>query len=208
MQRNNLQFSQVYFFVFIVFVMNLYSCKKEIIIKQDVSIALSTDSLNPEFAKKMFLFFKNENYDSIAKYIHPTENLRFSPYNFVDTKNDKYFSGETFLLLVKNPVPILWGKYDAAGDTIFKNWEQYNSKFVFDVDFSRPEKLSINKSFAKGISIDNLADTYKKAQFAEAYFSGFDPKYKGLDWSALKLVFKKHNNKWYLVGVIHNQWTS
>ena len=208
MQKSNFKSTSISILFLMIGVLTILSCKKEQPLKDEHFELNVTDSLKPEFAKKIFLFFKNENYDSIAKYIHPTENLRFSQYNFADIKNDNFFSSETFLLLVKNPVPILWGSYDATGDTIFKNWIQYNRKFVFDVDFSKPEKFSINKSFSNGNSIDNLDKVYKNSQFAEAYYSGFDAKYQGLDWRTLKLVFKKHNNKWCLVGVIHNQWTS
>jgi hypothetical protein len=37
--------------------------------------------------------------------------------------------------------------------------------------------------------------------------SGFDPEYEGMDWRSLRLVFEKKNDIWYLVGIIHDQWT-
>jgi hypothetical protein len=48
---------------------------------------------------------------------------------------------------------------------------------------------------------------YRGDSYSEFYFPGFDPKYDGMDWRALRLVFKKENEKLYLVGIIHDQWT-
>jgi (p)ppGpp synthase/HD superfamily hydrolase len=28
-----------------------------------------------------------------------------------------------------------------------------------------------------------------------------------MDWRSLRLVFEKKNDIWYLVGIIHDQWT-
>jgi (p)ppGpp synthase/HD superfamily hydrolase len=41
----------------------------------------------------------------------------------------------------------------------------------------------------------------------EYHFSGFDPKYEGMDWRSLRLVFEEKDNIWHLVGIIHDQWT-
>jgi hypothetical protein len=41
----------------------------------------------------------------------------------------------------------------------------------------------------------------------EYHFSGFDKKFEGMDWASLKLVFENSNNEWYLVGIVHDQWT-
>jgi UDP-N-acetyl-2-amino-2-deoxyglucuronate dehydrogenase len=30
---------------------------------------------------------------------------------------------------------------------------------------------------------------------------------EGMDWRSLRLVFEKKNDIWYLVGIIHDQWT-
>ena len=39
-------------------------------------------------------------------------------------------------------------------------------------------------------------------------FPGIDPEKKGYDWCSLKLVFEPWQNNWYLVGLIHSEWTT
>jgi len=41
----------------------------------------------------------------------------------------------------------------------------------------------------------------------EYHFPGIDPQYGGLDWRSLRLVFQQSGGEWYLVGIIHDQWT-
>ena len=41
----------------------------------------------------------------------------------------------------------------------------------------------------------------------EYHFPGIDPKFEGMDWRSLRLVFEQKNCTWYLVGIIHAQWT-
>jgi hypothetical protein len=41
----------------------------------------------------------------------------------------------------------------------------------------------------------------------EFFFPGFEKKYDGLDFRALRLVFRIENKNPYLVGVVHDQWT-
>jgi hypothetical protein len=69
-----------------------------------------------------------------------------------------------------------------------------------------PQK-SFDAVIGKGNSIDNLKETYPQLHFTEYHFKGFDEKYKGLDWTSLRFVYKKYNNAYYLVAVIHDQWT-
>jgi len=83
----------------------------------------------------------------------------------------------------------------------------YMQKFVYDVDFVKPEKQSVNKSIGGGNSLDNLELIYKNCDFTESYFSGFEEKYGGMDWRSLRLVFKKRNGKFFLVGIVHDKWT-
>lgn len=41
----------------------------------------------------------------------------------------------------------------------------------------------------------------------EYYLPGENPDYGGLDWQSLRLVFQHKEGAWYLVGVIHDEWT-
>ncbi len=142
--------------------------------------------------------------------IHPIEGIRFSPYGFIDTLEHKHFTATQFLEMAKTPTQKKqnWGNYDGTGEKIRLTFNEYFAKFVYNVDFSNAPQVALNKTIAEGNSPNNIATIYSNASFSESYFSGFDKKLEGMDWTALRLVFKPYNGKWYLVGIIHNQWTS
>ena len=85
--------------------------------------------------------------------------------------------------------------------------EEYFKKFIYAADFLNAEKVSINQKNGQGNSINNIVEIYKPCDFVESHFAGFDKSLGGMDWQSLRLVFKKYNDKYYLVGVVHDQWT-
>ena len=44
--------------------------------------------------------------------------------------------------------------------------------------------------------------------FIDYHFSGFDQKLNGMDWVSLRLVFEKQNGQYFIVAIIHDQWTT
>jgi hypothetical protein len=50
-------------------------------------------------------------------------------------------------------------------------------------------------------------EVYPDATVVEFHFPGFEEKYEGMDWKSLRVVVEKLDNKWYVVGIIHDQWT-
>ena len=152
---------------------------------------------------------KLKNYLAIVKYIDPVLGLRFSPYGYVDTTEDVKFSKAAFKKRATSPDQgrIVWGEFDAIGTKIRMTLTEYMQKFVYDVDFAKPEKRSVNQFLGFGNSLNNLPEIYKGCHFTESYFSGFEKKYEGMDWRTLRLVFKERGNRFYLVGIVHDQWT-
>ncbi len=87
-------------------------------------------------------------------------------------------------------------------------FEEYFARFVYNADFLNAEKSSVNEMIGGGTTTNNLVEIYKGCAFTESYFSGFDKKFDGMDWCSLRLVFKKYEGKFYLVGVVHDEWTT
>ena len=83
----------------------------------------------------------------------------------------------------------------------------YMRRFVYDVDFVKPEKRTVNDFIGTGNSLNNLDSVYRGCDFTESHFSGFEKKYAGMDWKSLRLVFKERNGKFFLVGIVHDEWT-
>lgn len=180
------------------------ACQKKVNFK-NTSHKTTNDSVGTKLVIKTLTFLKTKNFDSIAKMIHPEENLRFSPYEITNIAVDKYFSEETFMLVVNNKIPIKWGYYDGTGSPIDLTWNQYYKKFVYDRDYLNDGQIKI-KIFANDNN-NKIKNIYKDCQYAYIYINGKDKKLNEMDWRSLKLIFKKYLNDWKLVGIVHNQWT-
>jgi len=131
----------------------------------------------------------------------------FSPYGFIDTVGSKRLSSADFLTAIRKNWILTWGSFDGTGEPIKLTVAAYLQKFVYNADFLNAEAESYNQVMKQGNSVNNLREIFPNAQFVEYHFSGFDPKYKGMDWTSLRLVFEKENDDYYLVAIVHDQWT-
>lgn len=158
-------------------------------------------------ATQVVNLLKEKNMLELSKYIHPTKGVRFTPYTNVSLKTDIVFNKEDIANFFKDEKKYLWGYFDGIGDDIFLNPTNYYNRFVYDEDYKNAEKISYNEVLSSGNNLENQYAIYHNSIIAEYYFSGFNPDYGGMDWRSLRLVFEEYNKKWYLVGIIHNEWT-
>lgn len=197
----------------------LFSCKdntakkekEEPVAAKDTiqAVAPKKDSVLLQLTNDILKEIKSKNYSALANFIDPASGIRFSPYGFVDTVNDVTFSKEKFAEQATKTKQdqILWGEFDGSGEPINMMLNEYMQKFVYDVDFAKPEKQKVNDFISTGNSLNNLLAVYRGCDFTESHFSGFEKKYEGMDWRSLRLVFKQTNGKYWLVGIVHDQWT-
>jgi hypothetical protein len=178
-------------------------------LQDSIKLRHRKDSILLRFTNNILVALKNKNYSAFANYIHPASGIRFSPYGYVDILSHLRFSREKFIATAKddNQEMIVWGKFDATGDPIKMTLNNYLQRFVYDVDFIKPEKRTVNDFIGTGNSLNNLLSVYKNCDFTESYFSGFKKEYAGMDWKSLRLVFKERNGKFFLVGIVHDEWT-
>lgn len=167
-------------------------------LKDDTSLFILSD--------KILHSLKTKNYTTLAASIHPGWKVRFSPYGHIDTLHDQTLDAEKLLLLEKNQQKIFWGNYDGSGDSIKLSLKEYFKKFVYDVDFLNAKQKASNNFITNGGSFSNIKSIYPTAGFTHYYFSAINPKYNGMDWKGLVLIFKKENGKIWLIGVVHDQW--
>ncbi|KXK50074.1 MAG: hypothetical protein UZ05_CHB002001694 [Chlorobi bacterium OLB5] len=167
------------------------------------------DSTIKEISGEILVIFKNKEYKELTRYIHPVKGVRFSPYSYIDTVSDRVFTRDNYLahFTKLKSAPLFWGYYDGSGDSIKLTVKKYFKRFVYDADFLNAEKFSVNSTIGKGNTINNIEAIYSGCKYTESYFSGFEEKYGGMDWRALRLVFKEYEGKFYLVGIIHDEWT-
>lgn len=172
------------------------------------AVALIYDSVVLTLSKQILSILKHENYQQLDSFIDG--GVRFSPYGYIDTLHDKKLTAEQLVnYLTKNKLErIDWGILDDKnGKPILLTAQEYFKKFVYDVDFLDAPNLSLNKTISSGNSLNNIDSVYGNCTYVEFYFPGFEEKYDGMDWRSLKLVFEKQDNKLFLIGVVHDQWT-
>ncbi len=158
-------------------------------------------------ATEVLGLIKVKDMEKLSETVHPDKGVRFSPYGYVNTKSDLVITADEIKKLPSDNTVFVWGSYDGSGELIELSFENYFNKFVYDKDFLNAKEVGYNKILGKGNSQINISEVYPKAKFVEYYFPGFEPKYEGMDWESIRLVFEKKDSVWYLVGIIHDQWT-
>lgn len=150
---------------------------------------------------------KAKDFGQLATIVHPDKGVRFTPYPYIDLQQDKVFAADQVAALASDTTVHTWGNFDGSGDPISLTFSDYYQKFVYDHEFIDAELIGNNQIVSRGNTVDNVQQAYASGRFIEFYFDGFDPQYEGIDWSSLKLVFEQKDGIWYLVGVVHGQWT-
>ena len=161
-------------------------------------------------ASEAIMALKDSDLNALSSLVHPDRGVRFSPYATVHAGDDGdlVFSADELKSLMADPTVYHWGTYDGSGMPIELTFRQYYEEFVYDVDFARPDVVGFNERVGQGNSIDNIASAYPDGVMVEYHFEGFDPEYAGMDWRSLRLVFEEKDGIWYLLGIVHDQWTT
>lgn len=178
------------------------------------SQAQSLEALLPQAAQRavgarslaVVRALKNRDTKMLSLYVDAKRGLRFSPYVFA-AKSDKVFSILQVRHLNRNKTRYLWGSYDGSGDPIRLTWNDYRKTFIYSRNFFAV-KPSFNTFVRRGNLKNNLAQTYPRGVFVEYYLPGANPKFGGLDWRSLWLVWNRSGNTWKLVGIAGDQWTT
>lgn len=150
---------------------------------------------------------KDQDMTNLSTHIHPSKGVRFSPYGYIDVQTSQVFNVSQVAALTQDTQNYIWGSYDGTGDPIELSFNDYYEKFIYDEDFANPHMIGNNHTIGTGNSINNIGEIFTNGVFVEFHFTGFEPQYEGLDWKSLRLVFEQENATWYLVGIVHDQWT-
>ena len=164
-------------------------------------------------AAEIIWAIQDKDLDGLSGFVHPEKGVRFSPYTYVRTEQepvgdrDLVFSAAQVVELFGDQTVYHWGWFDGSGEPIELTLEAYWERFVYDVDFFRPHVIGYDQIIGQGNTINNIAQAYPGATTVEYHFEGFENKYAGMDWRSLRLVLAKYEGDWYLVGVVHDEWT-
>ena len=147
------------------------------------------------------------DFTALASYVHPDRGVTFTPYSTVDFDTDLTFTAEQIRGLEQDPTTYVWGLEDGRGLPIQMTMAQYLDRYVWDADYTRAPELGIDQIITGGNALENLAEAYEGCRFVDFCYPSADPVNDGLDWSSLKLVFQAGEHSWYLVGIVHGEWT-
>lgn len=159
-------------------------------------------------AKSIIQALKAGDIAKVSTFVHPKKGLRFSPYASVLPDEDRLVKRNQLVQMWAGQKRYKWGGYDGSGDPIWLTFKKYYQRFIFDHDFSRAKVIAYNPgAMSHGNTPNTIREYYPKSIAVEYYFPGFDTKFSGMDWRSLWLVFEKKGSGWYLVGIVHDEWT-
>ncbi|WP_294243089.1 hypothetical protein [uncultured Chryseobacterium sp.] len=170
---------------------------KEKVLKKEESLKKNNEAV--------IQLLHDKNYRRLAGYIHPEKGVRFSMYAYVNPEEDKVFSASDFLKYLPAKTLFTWGAMDGSGDLYRATLNRYLSDWVYAKDFTAAQ-VSLDEFQGKGNSLNNLKQVYPKADFTENFIKGSAGNSE-MDWKCLRLVFEEFQGKYYLVGIINDQWT-
>ncbi len=168
---------------------------------------LLTEQAILDLAAQVMVALKDKDMLKLSGLADPKSGLRFSPYAAVQEK-DQVFPVDKLAGVFNDSTVYNWGSFQATGEPLDLTFTDYYARFIYDVDFASAPQVSLNHRLGISTTMDNAAEFYPGAMIVEFYFPGFDPALEGMDWRSLRLVFMQENNTWYLVGIIHDQWTT
>lgn len=145
----------------------------------------------------------------LAELTHPTKGVRFSPYAYVDVHKDRVFLKEQIRRFWDDRTIYMWGHADGSGEPIALTAAAYCERYVLDRNYQEATSVSVNADRSQGNTVNNAAAVYPQGIRVEYYIER--PPGEGVaefGWSALRLVFEEVGSGWFLIAIIHDQWTT
>jgi len=209
---NKCRFKFVLVCLSLMIIFSLVSCTMiELDVTNEINLptvtSQPTESLTlQETAARVVNALGEKDLEVLTQYIHPEKGVRFSPYGYVREEH-QVFMPEVLSSLAESDKTYIWGRYDGSGEPIELTFDEYYDEFVYSADFANAEVIAVNERIGQGNTINNILEFYPGGSFVEHHFSGFEEQYGGIDWQSLRLVFTQEDGAWYLVGIVHDEWT-
>lgn len=150
---------------------------------------------------------KEADYAAVASVVHPEKGVTLTPYSTVDFESDRTLTRTEIKNLQEDDTVYTWGLTDGRGSLISMTTAQYFDVYVFDTDYTQAVQIGVDRVMISGNALENLTEAYPGCRFVDFSIPEQDPAMQGMDWSSLKLVFEPGEVSWYLVGIVHGQWT-
>jgi len=159
------------------------------------------------YTDKYIDLLHQNNLEGLAEYFHPTKGAYFLPYAHFDTSTVINLKKTEFIQTLNANKIFTWGVYDGSGEPITLDITNYFKQFVYNIDFKNlTTSKHINTQLVSSNSLNNIGDILPKAKHIEYHYKG-SKQYDGLDWSSLIFYVEEYNGQYYIVALVHNQWT-
>lgn len=148
---------------------------------------------------------KNRDINALSKYAHPKKGIMFSPYSDLKNNDNQIIEKKELVKIYEKNEELVWGEYDGTGVRILLTFDNYFDRFIYDEDFIEYEP-NYDSIMGTGNSIENMNSVFPYARSVEYYTPGTE-EYAYMDWKSLRLLYEIYRGKYYLVAVVHNEWT-
>lgn len=162
-----------------------------------------TETIVTTRARQVIQALAAQDMSQLATFVDPQRGLRFSPYAYV-LDEQVVISQAQVPDLMQDATQYVWGYQDGSGLPIAMTFEAYYAQYVYTRDFANAPQVSMNERLGQGNTIDNSREYYPASLVVEYHVPSAPEQF---DWQSLRLVFQENAGTWYLVGIIHDQWT-
>lgn len=156
-------------------------------------------------ATQLIRMLKAGKYEDLAQWVHPKRGVRFSPSPHIYGGLPVFSRDQVSTLSSKGQL-WEWGGDDFS-DPISMEFSRYHDRFIYDRDFLNSDSVFFNYNIQRGNVLNNLTSAFGRDCIVVEYYIPGEPQYSDMDWRSLRLVFAPHQDDWYLVGVVHSQWS-
>ena len=163
-------------------------CETHLHIKDYTSIYKTTSCAICE-VKELIKALRDSDYHSISKLIHPKYGLKIAINSHFSRHTHTFSKAE-----IANPSShkLFWGYTQGRGDEIYKSLKE----ILRDLKLPKVIKLDKNANL-KGFRCRGYCKAYLLKNIPKSIY-----KYKGV-----LVIMEKHNNRWYLVGLLKSVWS-
>lgn len=168
--------------------------------------SLAKDTNFIDFSNRLLDVLDESKLINFSHHFHPEKGCTFVPYTLIE-EIEQNFTSNPFESTLLNKDTLVWGMQDGSGFPIQLDIVDYFKSYVYDVDYkNKATEIHINQSLTFSNTQNNILEYFPDAEYIEFYYHGTE-KYYGMDWSSLIFYIEKYNDIYYLVAVVHNQWT-
>jgi Membrane-bound metallopeptidase len=157
--------------------------------------------------KNVIAILRSGDMEPLARYVHPKRGIRFSPFAYVDLKKDLVFSSTEVAGFLHNHQKYTWGYNEENGLPIRLSLYDFYRTYIYDRPYADTNEVNYGQTTSSEFTTSNCFEIYPEAIIVEYRVSEIKSKENSdTNWRSIRLVFEKAQKKWYLTGIIHDQW--